>query len=270
MPIHLPPTLATASLIGLLITCTPALSAPPAEQPAEKPPEAAVENAEPPAADGEASPEESPSKAHDGAEKAAAPPPCAGGVIKDDGTVDTGYGFVPSLQDGVYVQEYHTDEFPSRKLEKVCVALLRSRGERQTAFEVVFYRDSEGLPEREPFAAVPAEATVVPNKVAVAGDFYEVDVSGITLPPGRVYIGVRWSPSQASFLFICADTGESTSKVPGYFHDDRSRGWTDIFLSKDPIFEPHRSLMLRVVAARKAEAEGEAEGEGAAEAEGES
>ena len=84
---------------------------------------------------------------------------CADGVVKDDGTVETGYGFVPQARDGVYVQEFHADEFPSRFLETVCVCWLKTKRERDIEFEVVFYEAEGNVPAAEPYATVPATAT---------------------------------------------------------------------------------------------------------------
>jgi len=177
---------------------------------------------------------------------AAAPAPaCAGGAIKDDGTVETGYGFVPSATFGEYLQKFHADELASAAMDKVCVCWLKTRGERDIAFEVMFYEDAGGQPAATPYAVVPATATGVAESVDTAGRFTEVDVSGVTLAAGISYIGARWNPSQAKFLFICTDTSDATEVVDVFFREDRARRWSNAIDAHDPIFTNHRSILVR-------------------------
>ncbi len=173
---------------------------------------------------------------------------CAGGVIKDDGSVETGYGYVPSATMGQYIQRFHSDEFSSPKLSKVCICLLRSRNDNDIDYEIVFYGDAGGRPLPQPYATVPATATEVPKGVAEAGRFYEVDVTGVTLPTGTSYIGARWDPSASTFFFVCTDRSEETEWTDVFSMEDRAPVWTNIKNSRDPIFAPHRSILVRAVA----------------------
>ena len=174
--------------------------------------------------------------------------PCAGGAIKDDGSVETGYGYVPSAKMGQYVQEFHSDELASARLSKVCVCWLRSRADDDIDFEVVFYEAEGGRPVAQPYATVAATATEVPKGVPEAGRFYEVDVSGVTVPEGPSFIGVRWDPSASTFFFVCTDTSKTTELVNVFSMEDRSPVWTNVIDSPDPIFRPHRSVLVRAVA----------------------
>ena len=178
-----------------------------------------------------------------------APPPpapdCSGGVVYDDGTVETGYGFVPQATHGVYVQRFESDAFPSRGLAEVCICWLKTRPEQDIEFEVVFYQDQNGIPAPEPFARVPATASEVPDSVEAAGRFYGVDVSGIQLPEGVVYIGAHWVPKDNNRLFICTDTSEESPETPVFYMDDRTPRWISVFDSKDPIFRKHRTILVR-------------------------
>ncbi len=185
------------------------------------------------------------------AEPAAAEPavPCAGGAIKDDGSVETGYGFVPSATMGSYIQEFHSDELGSRQLSEVCVCWLHERTDTDIDFEVVFYEDQEGRPVEQPYHSTQATATEVPDGVEAAGRFYSVDVTGVTVPEGTSYIGVRWNPSADPLFFVCTDTSEETEMVSVYSVEDRAPTWTHVKESKDPIFRPHRSILLRAAAA---------------------
>ncbi len=171
--------------------------------------------------------------------------PCAGRAVKDDGSVETGYGYVPSATMGQYVQAFDAGELEAGKVEAVCVCWLRTRDDGDLDFEVVFYRDAGGRPEAEPYAAVAATATDVPRGVEAAGRFYEVDVGGVALPPGRSYVGVRWDPSASTFFFVCTDTSEETEWVDVFSMEDRAPRWTNVKDSRDPIFEPHRAIGVR-------------------------
>ena len=172
--------------------------------------------------------------------------PCPDCVILDDGSAETGYGWVPSVVEGEYVQRIHTSLFPTRDLDSVCICWLRTQADSTIDFEVIFYEDIDGVPAPSPYAAVPASASIDP--IGVTETFVEVDVSGVRLPVGPSYVGARWDPSVDSFFFICTDTSEDTPPVNVFFRDDRSEGglWTSVFESADPIFSAHRSIMLRV------------------------
>ncbi len=179
------------------------------------------------------------------------PEPCAGGAIKDDGSVDTGYGYVPSAVMGVYLQELHSEDLPSRELSEVCVCWLRTRKDDDLDFEVVFYEDAGGRPGDMPYAKVRSTATEVPEGVKAAGRFYSVDVSGVTLADGASYVGVHWNPSASTFFFVCTDTSEETGYANVFSMEDRSPVWTNIKTSRDPIFKPHRSIMVRAKSAEQ-------------------
>ncbi len=181
-------------------------------------------------------------------EPASPEPACAGGAIKDDGTVETGYGYVPSAVMGVYLQELHSDELSSRELSEVCVCWLRTRADDSVDFEVVFYEDLGGRPSNQPYAKVRSTATEVPKGVEAAGRFYSVDVSGVTVPEGASYVGVHWNPSASKFFFVCTDTNEETEYTTVFSAEDRSPAWTNIKDSRDWIFRPHRAILLRVKA----------------------
>ena len=184
-------------------------------------------------------PNESPSRA------AALPADaCAGGWIRDDGSAETGYGWVPSSVEGIYVQEVKLTELGSRNLASVCVCWLRTRTDNDVDFDVVFYGDAGGRPQLQPLASVPARAEGVP--MGVTGRFYEVDVSGIKLPGQTSYVGVRWNPNADDFFFVCVDQNPLTERIPTFFIDDRASGWGDALNTIDPIFDGHRAMLMRL------------------------
>jgi hypothetical protein len=174
-------------------------------------------------------------------------PMCAGGVIKDDGQLETGYGYVPNASSGIYLQEYDAAELPNPALDHVCVCLLHKRTDTVLDFEVVFYEKKEGKPAEEPYATRPGHAEGVPLGKESGGLFYDVDVTGVQVVPGTSYIGLRWNPTVDPFFFICADHGPDSKVTPGYQRDDRAAGWLSILGSPDPIFMKHKAMMLRVV-----------------------
>ena len=127
-------------------------------------------------------------------------PLCEEGVVKDDGTPETGYGWVPSAIDGIYVQEFHPSEFPSGRLETACICWMRTRADSTIDFEIVVFGESQGVPLMEPAYVIPATATDVPT--ALDGAFYEVDLSGLELGQDTFYLGARWNPSVDQFFFV--------------------------------------------------------------------
>jgi len=240
--------LALATSLLLTLACTSAPTPEPADSagpgPAEVPPNEA------PTSGG--STEEPPSEEPRSREPAAEP--CAGGVGFDDGTVETGYGFVPQALDGVYLQRLDAGDLPSRELEKVCLCWLKTKYSDDAAFEIVFHRDAGGVPEPEPYAKVAGVARELPASVDESGRFYEFDVSGVTLPEGVSYVGAQWNPNANKYLFVCVDQSESAVEpVPVFFKEDQATGWTSVFDSRDPIFRGHRALLLRVTAAEPSE-----------------
>lgn len=178
---------------------------------------------------------------------------CEDGVVVDDGTAETGYGWVPSVIEGEYVQVFDAEAFSSRRLRSVCVCWLRTRMDSTIDFEIVFYRqvmdpeDGERLiPDALPYAVFPASAEVLPK--GITESFFEVDVRDVIIPPGRSYIGARWDASRDQFFFVCADHSEETPAVEVFFRDDRSEGeWTSVFETADPIFRDHRAIMVRAL-----------------------
>ncbi|MEX1310104.1 MAG: hypothetical protein AB1Z65_06780 [Candidatus Sulfomarinibacteraceae bacterium] len=174
---------------------------------------------------------------------------CDDGVVKDDGTIETGYGWVPSVIDGRYVQQFELDEFRSRKIEEVCVCWTRNRLDDTVSFTVELYRDVGGRPSPRPEASVATEATLVPT--FPDGGFYSVDVSDAAMlaPTGTFYIGVKWNPSEDGFFFVCVDQSDTTEIVDGWFIDDRADEWTSVLETSDPIFIEHRAMMIRARAA---------------------
>ena len=178
---------------------------------------------------------------------------CADGVVLDDGSAETGYGWVPSVIEGEYVQEFDAADFSSRRLQSVCVCWLRTLTDSTIDFEVVFYRqvfhpeDGEPMPAPEPYAVVQGNAEITP--VGITETFAEVGTSNVVIPQGRSYIGARWDASQDVFFFICTDTSDATDPVEVFFRDDRSEEgeWTSVFDTVDPIFSEHRALMVRAL-----------------------
>lgn len=184
---------------------------------------------------------------------------CADGVVVDDGTADGGFGWVPSVLEGRYVQEYRASQFPTRRLDSVCVCLFRgsqNNTDDTIDFEVVFYesvpvppeedlaKTFDRMPAREPYAAYPSTAEGVPQ--GASENFYEVDVNGVRIPTGTSYIGLRWNANADTFFFFCADENEETPPVNAYFRDEEANGWTSVFKTNDPIFDDHRAFLIRV------------------------
>jgi len=176
-------------------------------------------------------------------------PACEGCAVVDDGSLESGYGWVPSVDDGQYVQQIDSAQLPNQRLETVCVCWLRTRIDSDVDFEVVFYEsvlDDEGEPRPalEPYASVPATAAGVP--MGIVGAFYEVDVRGVQLAAGISYVGVRWDAMADRFFFVCVDQTPETEPVEVFFIDEIAEDWTSVFDSNDSIFVLHRAMLVRV------------------------
>jgi hypothetical protein len=176
-------------------------------------------------------------------------PACTDGVVLDDGEPETGYGWVPSVVEGIYVQELEVADLPSRRLESVCICWMRSRADETLDFEVVIYPEVDGAPALEPAVVVPASVQGVPQ--ALDGVFAEVRLpgDGVMVGSDRIYVGARWDASVDQFFFVCADHTESTPVVNGFFIDDRADEWESVLETSDPIFLSHRAMLIRVVTA---------------------
>lgn len=170
---------------------------------------------------------------------------CSDGVVKDDGSLETGYGWVPSAVDGRYVQRFEYTELNSRKLEEVCICWTRTSSDDEIRFQVQLYRDRGGFPSRHPEASVEAVAAGVPE--FPDGAFVSVDVSDadMRIPTDVSYIGVQWDPSEDVFFFVCADHSDVMPVTDGWFIDDRADEWTSVLVTNDPIFDDHRAMMIR-------------------------
>ena len=133
-------------------------------------------------------------------------------------------------------------------MASVCVCWLRTAGDDEIDFEVVFYRavrDLEGdlEPAEQPYIAIPATTADVPQ--GIVGVFSEVQVPAVRIPYGEFYIGVRWNPSADPFFFVCADTTPETPRTNLFFRDDRASGWDNAFDTNDPLFRDHRAILVR-------------------------
>jgi hypothetical protein len=178
-------------------------------------------------------------------------PACEGCAVQDDGSLESGYGWVPSVDDGQFIQQIDSALLPTRRLETVCVCWLRTQMDSDVDFEVVFYdsvADAEGAlkPTLEPYASVPATAAGVPQ--GIVGAFYEVDVRGVEIADGISYVGVRWDAMADRFFFVCVDQTPETEPVEVFFIDEFAEDWTSVFDSNDPIFVLHRAMLVRVCA----------------------
>ncbi len=174
-------------------------------------------------------------------------PGCEDGLILDDGSFETAYGWIPSAEWGEYVQTFQIVAANPVVLESVCVCWTRTRVDDSLEFEVEVYEDLEGLPAAEPLAVVQSSMAQIPEWTE--GRFTEVPL-GVEVPalsPGTYHIGVRWQPSINQFFFICADQSNPDAPAAGYFRDDRSEGeWASLLESSDPIFSDHTAMLVRV------------------------
>jgi len=173
-------------------------------------------------------------------------PACEDGLVLDDGTMETGYGWVPSAVWGEYVQRFSGNDLNSTILDSICVCWTRTREDDSIDFEVVLYRDRGGFPAEHPWATFPVHAEGVP--LYGEGRFFEIPLAGLSpvLPGGDWDIGVRWNPSEDQFFFLCADHSPTDHPAAGFFRDDRAEGeWGDVLDTSDSVFDFHAAMMIR-------------------------
>ncbi len=173
---------------------------------------------------------------------------CDDGIVNDDGTVENGYGWVPSVVQGEYVQEF--SGAPRTGVDSVCVCWLRTRADQEIDFELVFYADVGGKPAEQPYYSRAASATGVPS--GITGAFYEVPVDSVPLATDPVYIGVRWDPSAEDFFFVCADWTPTTPEIPLFLREDLFFTWGNALDSAAPTFTGHRAALIRVTTSQLA------------------
>jgi hypothetical protein len=172
---------------------------------------------------------------------------CSDGIVLDDGSAETAYGWVPTVVWGEYVQTFDLSAYGPTVLDTLCVCLSRTAGDDSIDFEVEVYVDGPGQPAPSPAYTVPASAEGVPEWPE--GRFYTIELGDAARAvPGAVqHIGIRWNPSVDQFFFICADHSPTDNPAGGFFRDDRASGWGNVLDTSDMIFDDHRAMMIRAV-----------------------
>ncbi len=178
-------------------------------------------------------------------------PGCEDGLLLDDGTAETAYGWVPSAVWGEYVQTFPDGPLVSSRVDSVCVCWTRTRTDDALAFEIVVYSGSEYSPGRIELFSFPASVVAVPEWPDVTFVEVQAPPDAPALNASVHHIGVRWNPSIDQFFFLCADQSSTDEPESGFFRDDRSDGeWGSILDSSDPIFADHAAMLVRVRAHR--------------------
>ena len=183
---------------------------------------------------------------------------CDGGVIFDDGSTEIAYGWVPTVDRGRYVQEFHSGQFSTTDLESVCVCFRRSAGsgnDDSLDFRVVIYDSvaapgdgdapEQRAPANEPRVSIAASGSGVP--IGTNGEFFEVPMQGARLPTGTFYLGVEWDARTDRFFFLCSDSSPGTEPVEAFFREDLFDAWSSVYKSNDGIFQDYKALMIRAV-----------------------
>jgi len=82
-------------------------------------------------------------------------PGCEDGLVLDDGSAETAYGWVPSAVWGEYVQTFPINPLMSSRLDSVCVCWTRTQADDDIDFEIVVYSGSPGSPASRELFSVP-------------------------------------------------------------------------------------------------------------------
>lgn len=161
-------------------------------------------------------------------------------IIHDDGEIDNGYSGNPDVVSQVTVVEGFVPDEQSQ-LGTVCVSLL-SLGPDTLNFElVVFDSDGPGGAPGTELAAVNATATGIPSGIPDTPVWYTVDLTDqdIVVESGRVFIGLRWTPSTPN-VFVASDE-EGPGADIGYFRGD-SNAWDQLGVD---VFPDYSALFVR-------------------------
>lgn len=197
--------------------------------------------------------------------------PCARAVALDDGGIETGYGFVPSAEWGLYLQRFDLPALRGVELEAVCVCFMKTRGDTDADFELVFYAEEDRRLPPQPYAVVAGSVDDLADDKKLAGRFDAIPVDGVRFSEkGPTWIGVRWDPSVENFFFVCADQSRSEEEagreaIPVVLQEDRRPQWADVIGNRDPIFTGHHAIGVRPVPKPKPKPESEPKPESAEE-----
>lgn len=172
-------------------------------------------------------------------------PQCSGGLVLDDGSFEAAYG-IGDGQPGSATMVQKMALGTATSLDQVCVCFARSQsspGSDSFPFEVVLYDDdgANNQPGTE-LGVFSASAPAVPIFPAVK--FFDVDLttSGLVLPGGNVFVGLRWGGGPSHF--VCGDRSVGTLQRDLRLSGDASASWTPM-AAAFPTTEP-RALGVRV------------------------
>ncbi len=174
---------------------------------------------------------------------------CEEGEVPDDGTVEAGYGWLPSITYAGFVERFDAPSLSSG-LERVCICVMQAMNfppDFEQQFQIVVY-DDDGLggAPGTVLASIPAIATNV--RIGLPGAFYAYNIAGQVpfLPSdGSIFIGIEWQPNVEQDFFICVD--KDSPPHGGYTMSDTFPEWTPIQESST-VFSDYGALVVRAVA----------------------
>lgn len=151
-------------------------------------------------------------------------PTCSDGIVYDDSSFETGYGYGPAVEVAEFVMRF--DVAAQATLEGVCVCFTREPGNASDLdFGVVVF-DDDGS-QSSPGTFLGSSEALVALDVPVFPDVGIYRVPDLALQTdGRVFVGATWLPSQDQGFFLCADeTGPPVQ--PGYTAIDQG-SWSEL------------------------------------------
>lgn len=145
-------------------------------------------------------------------------PQCIGGLVYDDNTFETGYGWNAGRGIGKFVMSLTPSSYPFT-INQVCVALTRnSSGTANFIFDIVVYdQTGPGGGPGNLLAAIPNQTAVnLPIWPTVAW-FDFTNLTGIpAITTGSVFVGISWNPETMVGHYIAADESATTTQRPGW------------------------------------------------------
>ncbi len=186
---------------------------------------------------------------NDGVEAKAVTANCSGGVVYDDGTLNSGYGLSAGGQRAGAVMRF---DLPggTTSLDQACICLSRSAGAPSSMnFDLVVYDNngSGGSP-----GTLIRQQAVTANGISTAPTFFNVNLTGlgVTVPDNNVFVGILWPSLYSSgteAIYICGDTSGALTQRTNFFSATNGGSWAgySTFFPASPGNNP-RALGIRV------------------------
>lgn len=158
-------------------------------------------------------------------EPKAVTPACSGGVVYDDGSLNSGYALSASGQRAGAVTRF---DLPAgtTSLDQLCVCFFRDVGAPSSiSLDLAIYNNNGagGGP-----GTLIAQQPLSIGSISTSPTFFNFNLTGLSLalPDNVVYIGVLWpSLFGANGIYICGDTSAGLTQRSNYLSANNGTSW---------------------------------------------